>query len=141
MGLCVCKERQSESDEETFTRPMPRSSVNSLLTATDLANAHQQLEHCDPVQQTWDLIGSMSSAVDKLVLETLAVIRTLVDKLVQFLFLYSARRDSTSGLPSDLHVANLFLIHQFDVNNNSISECIHNDKSLLRLQTITMNSH
>lgn len=80
MGLCVCKEQQSESDEDPFTRPVPRTSVNSLLPAGDLANVHQILEHCDPVQQTWGLIGPMSSAVDKLVLETLAVIRTLVDK-------------------------------------------------------------
>lgn len=80
MGLCVCKERQSESDEETFTRPMPRTSVNSLLAATDLVNPHQHPEHCDSGLQTWDMIASVSTAVDKLVLETLAVIRTLVDK-------------------------------------------------------------
>ncbi|XP_035230318.1 RING finger and SPRY domain-containing protein 1-like, partial [Stegodyphus dumicola] len=77
MGICVCKEAQSESDEETVTPPLPRMSVNSVSGTTDSVASHVQ-NH--PAQQSWDLMGTkLSSMVDKLVLETLSVIRTLVD--------------------------------------------------------------
>ncbi|KFM72320.1 hypothetical protein X975_09947, partial [Stegodyphus mimosarum] len=68
MGICVCKEAQSESDEETITPPLPRMSVNSVSGTTDSVASHVQ-NH--PAQQSWDLLGTkLSSVVDKLVLET-----------------------------------------------------------------------
>ncbi|KAF8786093.1 RING finger and SPRY domain-containing [Argiope bruennichi] len=79
MGICVCKERQSESDEETITQP-PRLSVNSLSAETTHVTPYGG--QYDPVQRALDLMVSRQS-VDKLVMETLCVIRTFVDNDIE----------------------------------------------------------
>lgn len=77
MGICVCKDRQSDSDEETITRQAPRLSVNSLSTETP--QIRSLAGQYDPVQRALDFMISRQS-VDKLVMETLCVIRTFVDE-------------------------------------------------------------
>ncbi|GFY61450.1 RING finger and SPRY domain-containing protein 1 [Trichonephila inaurata madagascariensis] len=79
MGICVCKERQSESDEETITQP-PRLSINSLSAET--THIPPFGGQYDPVQRALDLMVSRQS-VDKLVMETLCVIRTFVDNDIE----------------------------------------------------------
>ncbi|GIX66514.1 RING finger and SPRY domain-containing protein 1 [Caerostris extrusa] len=79
MGICVCKERQSDSEEETITQP-PRLSVNSLSSETTLVTTYGG--QYDPVQRALDVMVSRQS-VDKLVMETLCVIRTFVDNDIE----------------------------------------------------------
>ncbi|GFT60569.1 RING finger and SPRY domain-containing protein 1 [Nephila pilipes] len=79
MGICVCKERQSESDEETITQP-PRLSINSLSAETSHGPPYGS--QYDPVQRALDLMVSRQS-VDELVMETLCVIRTFVDNDIE----------------------------------------------------------
>ncbi|XP_015912570.1 RING finger and SPRY domain-containing protein 1 [Parasteatoda tepidariorum] len=80
MGICICKDRQSESDEETIARQNPRDSVNSLSAETD--HLVPPIERYDPVHRILDLMVTRQS-VDKLVMETLSVIRTFVDNDIE----------------------------------------------------------
>lgn len=75
MGLCLCKERQSHTDcDSSYGR---RTSINSI---SGTVNHGEQSHH--NVHDMLDLMGivsNMVTTVDKLVLETLSVIHTLVD--------------------------------------------------------------